>query len=122
MDWSNEKVLEFIQYYGTEPILWDSRNADHKKKHLAYYAWVRIKHKLSWSTTVDEMKKKKDSLMAYYRAHLNKIKKSFKSGVGADEIYRTNWFAFTAMDSFLRPIYDCRLTVDIQVNNQFLYN
>ncbi|CAK1551030.1 unnamed protein product [Leptosia nina] len=34
--------------------------------------------KISRPTTVEEMKKKKDALMACYRAHLNKIKKSIK--------------------------------------------
>ncbi|CAH2018449.1 unnamed protein product [Acanthoscelides obtectus] len=60
------------------------------------------------------MKRKKDSLMSYYRAHLNKIKKSMRSGAGTDDIYQTNWFAFSAMNSFLQPIYDCRRTIDTQ--------
>ncbi|CAG5029706.1 unnamed protein product [Parnassius apollo] len=114
MEWSNEKVLEFIQFYETENIKWNPSNPDHKKKHLVYDAWVRIKNKLSWPTTVEEMKEKKDSLMSYYRAHLNKIKKSMKSRAGADDIYQTNWFAFSATTSFLQPLYDCRRTIDTQ--------
>ncbi|KOB72756.1 Uncharacterized protein OBRU01_01957, partial [Operophtera brumata] len=69
MEWSNEKVLQFIQFYETEKA---------------------------------------------YRAHLNKIKKSIKSGAGANDVYQTNWFAFSAMNSFLQPIYDCRPTIDTQ--------
>ncbi|CAG5029695.1 unnamed protein product [Parnassius apollo] len=34
MEWSNEKVLEFIQFYETENIIWNPSNPDHKKKHL----------------------------------------------------------------------------------------
>lgn len=125
MEWSNEKVLEFIQFYETESIIWNPSNPDHKKKHMVHDAWIRIKNMLSWPTTVEEMKKKKDSLMAYYRAHLNKIKKSIKSGAGADDVYQTNWFAFSAMNSFLQNIYDCRPTIDTQVNNEtrlFIFN
>ncbi|KAJ0177724.1 hypothetical protein K1T71_006597 [Dendrolimus kikuchii] len=79
MEWINKKVLEFIHLYEMENILWNLSNPNHKKKHLVHDSWVRIKNKLSWISTVEEMKKKKDSLMAYYRAHLNKIKKSIKA-------------------------------------------
>lgn len=46
MDWSNEKVLEFIQFFEMESLIWDPRNPDHKKKNLVFDAWVRIKNKL----------------------------------------------------------------------------
>ncbi|CAH1983342.1 unnamed protein product [Acanthoscelides obtectus] len=114
MEWNNEKVLEFIQFYETENIIWNPSNPDHKKKHLVHDAWTRIQNRLSWPTTIEEMKRKKDSLMSYYRAHLNKIKKSMRSGAGTDDIYQTNWFGFSAMNSFLQPIYDCRRTIDTQ--------
>ncbi|KAJ8707485.1 hypothetical protein PYW08_010737 [Mythimna loreyi] len=57
------------------------------------------------------MKKKKESLMGYYRTHLNKMKKSLQSGAGKDEVYKTNWFAFETMDNFLREVYDGNRTL-----------
>lgn len=123
MDWSNEKILEFIANYETEPILWNPLETGHKRKDLCYDAWLRIKNNLSWACTMEDLKKKRDSLMAYYRQHLNKKKKSFKSGAGRDEVYQVNWFAFDALNSFLQPIYDCKQTIHTQVgnNNYFMH-
>ncbi|CAK1598395.1 unnamed protein product [Parnassius mnemosyne] len=73
MDWSNEKILESINYYESEPILRNPKNVGHKRKDIKYAASVRIKNNLSWECTVEDLKKKRNSLMACYREHLNKI-------------------------------------------------
>ncbi|CAG9782316.1 unnamed protein product [Diatraea saccharalis] len=70
-----------------------------------------------FETTIEEMKKKKESLMGYYRTHLNKIKKSLKSGAGKDDVYTTNWFAFETMDNFLRGVYDGGRTFNTQTHD-----
>nr|CAH7767777.1 unnamed protein product [Callosobruchus chinensis] len=40
--------------------------------------------------------------MASFRACLNKVKQSLKSGAGTDEIYKPPWFAYEKMATFLR--------------------
>ncbi|CAK1597685.1 unnamed protein product [Parnassius mnemosyne] len=80
-------------------------------------AWRRIVQVLSCSqTTVEEIRKKKESLIGYYRTHLNKYKKSLKSGAGKNDVYATNWFAFETMDSFLRGVYESNHTLNTVTN------
>ncbi|KAG6453938.1 hypothetical protein O3G_MSEX008414 [Manduca sexta] len=107
MEWSNEKALEFIQLFRTEPCLWDPQLTLYKNRSAQHDAWRRIRNGLPFPTTIDHLKKKKESLLGYYRIHLNKYKKSLKSD---GEVYKTNWFAFEAMDDFLRPVYDGKNT------------
>lgn len=54
--------------------------------------------------------------MASFRACVNKVmcKKSSKSGSGADEIYKPNWFAYNKM-SFLRDKDRPRNTINTEV-------
>ncbi|CAH2216416.1 jg5227 [Pararge aegeria aegeria] len=33
--WSNERELQFLEYYHMEPILWDSKHVKHKDKQTA---------------------------------------------------------------------------------------
>lgn len=96
--------MNLNQFYGT-------RETQTIKKNLNYDAWVRIKANLNWPVTVEELKSKIKSLMTYYTTHLNKYKKSMKSGAGKDDIYQTNWFAFSPMNSFLAPVYECQPTI-----------
>lgn len=64
--------------------------------------------------SVEELKKKKDSLMATFRGQVRKIKKSEQSGAGINEVYKPVWFAFDLMQSFLGPIFECRATVNTE--------
>lgn len=116
MNWSSERILELIENYESEPVLWNPGDPKHKKKHLNYEAWARIKANLSWHVTVEDLKAKMKSLMAYYRVHAKKYKKSLKSGAGKDDVYQTNWFAFSAMNSFLGPVYECQQILSTQVS------
>ncbi|CAH2091950.1 unnamed protein product [Euphydryas editha] len=106
MQWSQEKVLEFLELFQTEPCLWNPQLKGYKNRGTQNDAWYRIKENLQFPTTIEDLKKKKESLMGYYRFHLHKLKKSLKSGGGGNEIYNTTWFAFDLMDSFLRPVYE----------------
>lgn len=104
MEWSNEKVLEFIELFEMEPCLWNLKLKAHKSRIAAKDAWRRVLENLSYTISLDELKKKKESLMGYYRIHLNKYKNSLKAG--NSDVYRTSWFAFDALDGFLRPLYE----------------
>lgn len=121
MEWTNERILEFIVNLEAEPIIWDPKETLHKKKDAIHDAWIRLKSNLSFEMSVQELKKKKESLMAYYRIHINKIKKSMKSGAGSDEVYKTSWFAFDALDGFLRPVYECEITQHTKVSTIYIF-
>ncbi|XP_028173941.1 uncharacterized protein LOC135079640 [Ostrinia nubilalis] len=105
MDWTNAMVLEFLHNYELEPVLWDPQNPNHKRKHHGFGAWERIMRNLTWDCKIEDLKKKKDSLMASYRFHCNKIKK-MKTDPTGENVYTTNWFAFDCMNSFLGRVYD----------------
>ena len=56
--------------------------------------------------------------MSTYRLHSIKFKESNRSGASTDELYTTNWFAYTLMDSFLGPVYnkDDNVTINTEVS------
>nr|XP_026483151.1 uncharacterized protein LOC113391404 [Vanessa tameamea] len=113
MDWTNETVMRFLELYQTHPCIWDPKNRSHKNKTRLSDAWTDIKNKLAEPCTVQELKKKKESLMAAYRGYRTKIKKSETPG-GKSEVYRPTWFAYSLMDSFLGTIYKCTLQINTE--------
>lgn len=122
MEWSNDKIIEFLEVFQTEPCLWDTREKAHKNRGAQTDAWRRIVQVLPFQTTVQDLKKKKESLMGYYRIHLNRYKKSLKPGAGISDIYITNWFAFDIMHSFLKPIYEGNHILNIEPTSPFIEN
>lgn len=48
--------------------------------------------------------------MATYRKLASKVKKSKKTGSGANEVYKPEWFAYEKMASFLHSVYSPRKT------------
>uniref|UniRef100_A0A1B6DD16 MADF domain-containing protein n=1 Tax=Clastoptera arizonana TaxID=38151 RepID=A0A1B6DD16_9HEMI len=102
MEWPNELVLEFLEFYENEPIIWNSSLSNHKNRIEIYDAWKRIEIKMGNKFSIAELKKKKDSLMASFRACVKKVKECNKSGAGSDEIHKPSWFAYDRMERFLR--------------------
>ncbi|CAH2096782.1 unnamed protein product [Euphydryas editha] len=109
--WSNERELQFLECYQTEPVLWNSKDVKHKDKQCIHDAWVRISEHME-KCPVAELKKKRDSLMATYRSHKRRVIASIQSGAAADSVYKPIWFAYKLMDSFLNNIVQCRNTLN----------
>ncbi|XP_072399248.1 uncharacterized protein [Diabrotica undecimpunctata] len=101
MEWSKENVFEFLHFYEEESIIWNAGHNDHKNRNLTHDAWKRIEINMGGRYSVDELKKKKDSLMSSFRFCHNKVKESTKSGAGTDDVYKPSWFAYEKMASFL---------------------
>lgn len=99
MSWNNGVVLEFMELYRREQLLWDPKHPLHRNRSEIIAAWIRIQSSLSINCSVIDLKKKKESLMTSFRMHFNKK----KSQVG----YRTTWFAYELMESFLGGKYEC---------------
>lgn len=109
MEWSNKRVIAFLEILQIETCLWDSKLKSFMNRGMQNDAWRRIMELLPFKKTIEEMKKKKKSLIGYYRTHLNRMKKCLKSG---DDVYKINWFALKTMDNFLRGVYDSSRTLN----------
>lgn len=125
MEWSNELILEFLDLYKNEPVIWNPSHNLNKNRNDHHDAWKRIQEQLLDRTNVtcsiNDLKKKKDSLMASYRTCLNKVKKGSETGNGADEVYKPSWFAYDKMDNFLRERAQSRDTIYTEVNVVLLF-
>ncbi|KAL3283595.1 hypothetical protein HHI36_006733 [Cryptolaemus montrouzieri] len=113
-EWDNEECLKFLDLYKSEPVIWNPTNSQHKNKKLVNEAWIRLS--CSMNRSVQELKKKKDSLMATFRGHLRKKRASICSGAAGDDIYQPIWFAFDVMEHFLAPGFKIKSTVKTEQN------
>lgn len=105
--WTNDTVLEFLELYRREQHLWDPKHPLHRNRTEVTEAWNRIQASLSMHCSVTDLKKKKESLMTSFRMHLGK-KKSLDG-------YRTTWFAYPIMESFLGGKYECDSTNQMEI-------
>ncbi|XP_072391606.1 uncharacterized protein [Diabrotica undecimpunctata] len=116
MEWSKEAIIEFLKLYENERILWDPSHEDNKIRSEVHYAWKRIQTKFSLKKSIDDLKKKKDTLMGSFRKCLGKIKASERNDSDTDEIYKPKWFAFPIMARFLihynTPLDDIHIPIE----------
>ncbi|XP_066249248.1 uncharacterized protein [Euwallacea similis] len=102
MEWSNETVLDFLDYYEKEPVIWNARHSQHNNRNVVFDAWKRIERNMGGNYTVTDLKRKKDSLMASFRTRLKKVRLTIQNEAGADELYvKPSWFAYEKMARFL---------------------
>ncbi|CAH0724008.1 unnamed protein product, partial [Brenthis ino] len=106
MSWTNDVVLEFLEHYRTEQLIWDPKHPLHRNRSEVNDAWLRIQNSLSIHSSITDLKRKKESLMTSFRLHMNRKKKSSND-------YRTTWFAFPLMESFLGGKYECDSSVQM---------
>jgi hypothetical protein len=116
MEWSNEMLLTFLDYYGEKPIIWNASHPSHKKRNEVHDAWKCIEEKMGGEVSVVQLKKKKDSLMASFRIAAKRAKSSTKSGAGAADVYKPIWFAYEKMASFLSDKDESRTTLNSEVS------
>lgn len=120
-EWSNDKIIKFLELYAIERVIWDPSNKSHKLKHKVHDAWNRISNNLD-NTPIEDLKSKNKSLMATFRPLLKKKQNSIRSGAGADDVYLPVWFAFEIMESFLGSIYDVEETINTEDRvSSFIY-
>ncbi|CAH0582892.1 unnamed protein product [Chrysodeixis includens] len=112
MSWTSDTVLEFLELYRREQHLWDPKHPLHRNRSEVAESWLRIQASLSIHCSITDLKKKKESLMTSFRMHLGKK----KAQVG----YRTTWFAYSLMESFLGGKYECDSTN--QLENEYFTN
>lgn len=121
MEWTNDIVLEFLDFYENEPVIWMAKHKDHKNRNAVNDAWKRIQDNISIQCTINELKKKKDSLMATFRPLIKKVKATSGTGSGAVEVCRPTWFAFERMARFLHGICEPRNTQNTEVSTNITF-
>lgn len=105
--WTNDNVLEFIDLYRRERALWDPKHPQCRNRNEISEAWQRIQSCLSiCGCSISDLKKKKESLMTSFRFHWYRRKKN--------PHYRTTWFAYNAMETFLSEKYSCDSTNELE--------
>lgn len=98
MNWSNEKVLKYISAYRDKEVLWNPTHKNYYNRNSKQEAWDELS--VEMKCTVQELKKKMDYLLAALRREKAKIKKSNKTGLGA-EVYQSTWYPFKYMQFLL---------------------
>lgn len=98
-DSSTDKQIlrDFIAEYKQLPELWDVRSKEYTKrdkKNAAYERLLTIYKGLKSDATVDEVKKKINTLRSNFRKELKKINDSKRSGAGTDDIYAPSSWVF----------------------------
>lgn len=116
MSWNSDTVLEFLELYRREQHLWDPKHPLHRNRSEVSESWLRIQASLSIHCSITDLKKKKESLMTSFRMHLSK--KKVQPG------YRTTWFAYSLMESFLGGKYECdstnQLENEVNINSFYI--
>lgn len=116
MEWNNNQTLEFIELYEKYPVLWNPRHSGHKNKNLLLDAWMKLASELSTEIPVATLKKKKESLMSTYRTLRKKVSNSETTGTGTDDVYHPTWFAYQAIDRFIRAVGTKRPSLNSEVS------
>lgn len=91
MEWTQEKVLLFIEEYRNKPILWNPQDPQHFNKLKKCDAWQELADE--FETTQDECKRKMTSLLASLRREKSKVSKSIGTGKGKIIIKEIPWFS-----------------------------
>ncbi|GBP75047.1 hypothetical protein EVAR_21812_1 [Eumeta japonica] len=104
----HSRNTKFLEFYRAETIIWNPKHKNHKDK-TRCQMWNRISNNMG--IPVDDLKKKKETLMTAFRTNL-KRKKSMRSGAGFDDIYTPSWPFFDVMESFLKDVYECKSIIN----------
>lgn len=80
MDWTNEKVIDFIERYKNKPILWDPKNSKYYNKFAKSDAWDQLADEME--ITAVDCRKKITSLLSSFRREKMKIKKNRRTRTG----------------------------------------
>ncbi|KAF7274614.1 hypothetical protein GWI33_012712 [Rhynchophorus ferrugineus] len=93
MEWSNRTVLQLIEAYREQPVLWNSTDFYYKNRNRKEGGWNELAG--IFGTDSSEIKKKIQFLLALFRREKQKV--MITSGVGTNEVYNIKWFAFSSL-------------------------
>jgi hypothetical protein len=78
MEWTQENVIKFIEFYKRKEIIWDPKHPTHFNKIKKQDAWEELGNEMNKHT--DECKNKTEKLLSSLQREKMKIRKS--SGTG----------------------------------------
>ncbi|KAF0748608.1 MADF domain-containing protein [Aphis craccivora] len=113
MDWNEQNTITFIEMYEQKPILWCAKHPQYYNKIKRNDAWEEIAKEIGFSA--DECRKKMTGLSSAMRREKAKIKKSFGTGKGADEIYTSSWYAYNHMKFLWDKNTPCQTTTSVSI-------
>ena len=90
MEWTDIKILTFIEEYRKRPVLWDSTNHLSKHKSRKDQAWTEILQVMQLDCSILELKRKMTCLLASFRRERQKLRKKELE----NEPFESTWFAF----------------------------
>ncbi|KAG5889492.1 hypothetical protein JTB14_026496 [Gonioctena quinquepunctata] len=100
--WSGKDIITFLDLFRNYPCLWDASFADYINRNAKDAACDELLQRLEergLKSGFAPLKRKIKSLRDTYRSEVYKIKKSKKSGAGADDVYKPRlvWFSAAAV-------------------------
>lgn len=104
MEWSEDKVLCFIEAVREKGMIWDPNNILKKKKYKRADAFRELMLVFP-PATAEELSSKWKNLCQAYRNIRQKVVNSIKSGAGREDVYTPSWFAYNTMDAFINDTY-----------------
>ncbi|CAG9773326.1 unnamed protein product [Ceutorhynchus assimilis] len=117
-----EVLKTFISVYRQNPILWNTslkEYSDRDKKNKCYKQLVEIYQKIKKRATIEDVKKKINSLRTNYRKDLKKIKDSQRTGSSTDDIYEpTSWIFLELQFLNVEKLDNTRSTVPEKITNR----
>lgn len=127
--WSRVAIMHLIDLYRQNPCLWNVRLVTYKDRNKRAAALEKIcneMEKIGVCLTVDDIKKKIDTLRSQHRRELRKKKKKTqKSGAGTEDIHTPTLWCFDSL-SFLADGDDIRAsttnldTIDSEATSEVL--
>ncbi|CAI6377104.1 unnamed protein product [Macrosiphum euphorbiae] len=119
-------LRDFIAQYKQLPELWDVRSKEYTrrdKKNAAYEQLLTIYKGLKCDASIDDVKKKINTLRSNFRKELKKINDSKRSGAGADNVYEPSSWVFeelTFLTNLEKPV-ESYSSINEEINNTVRY-
>lgn len=95
-----EFITEFLHLYHDYPALWKIKSTEYSDRNLknnAYKALIEKYKEVDPNADKEIVKKKINSLRTNYRKELKKVKASYRSGTGTDDIYVPSLWYFNEL-------------------------
>jgi hypothetical protein len=100
-EWSDEETMTVIEFYHTNPVLWNHCLSEYKDRNLKKLAMDKLTAILSCSE--EEIKNHWHSIKTVFDREDKRQKSSKKSGTSTSQVYKSNWKYFDCL-AFVR---DC---------------
>jgi len=125
LKWSSNDISRFLLVYRKYESLWDTANENFMRKNARQNNMTNLRMELNdigFQISNDELLKKKiKNIKDAYRHEANKVKKSMKSGAGAEDIYKPKLNWFHEADAFLRNVMTGRESSSNLVSTSTMY-